>query len=46
MVNGQDEKKDLRLMKDDSYVEKIKCEKKFVNSPEREGFDLQISNGN
>jgi len=45
MVNGQDAKKGLGLMKDDSYVQKIKCEKKLVNSKEIQGFDLLISRG-
>ncbi len=45
MVNGQDEKKGLGLMKDDSYVQKIKCEKKLVNKEEKQGFDLLISRG-
>jgi len=45
MVNGQDEKKGLGLMTDDTFVQKIKCEKKLVNSEEKQGFDLLISRG-
>jgi len=43
MVHGQKPIKGLCLMKDDSYVHKIKCEKIIVNSKEREGIDLLIS---
>ena len=42
MVNGQDPIKGLGLVTDDSYIYKIKCEKVFVNSCEREVMDLQI----
>jgi len=45
MVNGQDAKKGLGLMIDDTYVQKIKCEKKLVNKEEKQGFDLLISRG-
>ena len=41
MRNGQDPLKGLGLMKDDTFVYKIKCEKK-ENSQGREGFDLKI----
>ncbi len=41
MVNGQKPLKGLGLMKDDTFVYKIKCEKK-ENSKNREGFDLKI----
>lgn len=44
MKNGQDSLKGLGLMKDDTYVYKIKCEKK-ENSKGREGFDLKILRG-
>lgn len=44
MLNGQDPLKGLGFMKDDTYVYKIKCEKK-ENSRNREGFDLKISRG-
>jgi len=43
MVHGQKPIKGLCLMKDDSYVSKIKCEKIIVNSKEQEGIDLLIS---
>lgn len=43
MVNGQVPKKGLSIMTDDSFVYKIKCEKKLVNSESREGLDLMIS---
>jgi len=45
MVHGQKPIKGLSLMKDDSYVQKIKCEKIIVNSKERAGIDLLISKG-
>lgn len=44
MNNGQVPIKGLGLMHDDTYVYKIKCEKK-ENSQNREGFDLKISRG-
>ena len=45
MVNGQDPIEGLGLVTDDSYIYKIKCEKVFVNSCEREGMDLQVFAG-
>ena len=42
MVNGQNRKDGLGLMTNDSYVYKIKCEKK-VNFKDQEGLDLIIS---
>ena len=44
MRNGQEPLKGLGLMKDDTFVYKIKCEKK-ENSKNREGFDLKILRG-
>jgi len=41
MINGQEPIKGLGLMKDDTYIYKIKCEKK-ENFRGREGFDLEI----
>jgi len=41
MINGQKPIKGLGLMKDDTYVYKIKCEKK-ENFRGKEGFDLKI----
>ncbi|MDH3313162.1 MAG: RusA family crossover junction endodeoxyribonuclease [Nitrosopumilus sp.] len=41
MRNGHEPLKGLGLMRDDTYVYKIKCEKK-ENSKNREGFDLKI----
>ena len=41
MRNGQEPLKGLGLMKDDTFVYKIRCEKK-ENSRNREGFDLKI----
>lgn len=45
MVHGQNPIKGLGLVIDDSHIYKIKSEKQLVNSPEREGMDLQISIG-
>jgi len=45
MVNGQDPVEGLGIVRDDSDVRQIKCEKYLVNSPEKEGIDLQISIG-
>jgi len=42
MVNGQKPIKGLGLMKDDSSIYKINCEKKPVSPKEPEGFDLII----
>ena len=44
MINGQKPIKGLGLMKDDTYIYKIKCEKK-ENFRGREGFALKISRG-
>jgi len=41
---GQKPINGLGIMKDDSYIYKIKCEKKIVTSEVQEGFDLKISN--
>jgi len=41
MINGQDPIKGLGIMIDDTYVYKIKCEKK-ENFRGKEGFDLKI----
>jgi len=41
MINGQKPIKGLGLMKDDTYIYKIKCEKK-ENFRGKEGFDLKI----
>jgi len=41
MINGQDPIKGLGLMIDDTYVYKIKCEKK-ENFRGKDGFDLKI----
>ena len=43
MVNGQGKEPGLGLLKDDSYVFCINCEKKIVNNPEKSGLDLKIS---
>jgi len=45
MVNTQNPMKGIGLMLDDSDVQKIVCEKKIVDSPDKEGIDLQISSG-
>ena len=45
MVNGQDPVEGLGIVRDDSDVRQIKCEKFLVNSPEKEGINLQISIG-
>jgi len=44
MINGQKPIKGLGLMKDDTYIYKIKCEKK-ENFRGSEGFDLKILRG-
>jgi len=44
MVNGQKPIRGLGIMRDDSYIHKIKCEKK-VNVENKTGFDLMISAG-
>jgi len=41
--NGQNLIKGLEIMKDDSYIYKIKCEKRIVTSEVQEGLDLKIS---
>ena len=43
MVNGQLPIAGLGIMKNDSYVYKIKCEKRLVDSEEKQGIDLLIS---
>jgi len=43
MVNGQNPIEGLGIVRDDTDVRKIKCEKHLVNSPEKEGIDLLIS---
>ena len=45
MVNGQSPVKGLGIVRDDSDIRQIKCEKHLVNSPEKEGINLQISIG-
>ena len=44
MINGQNPIKGLGLMKDDTFIYKIKCDKK-INSRSRRGIDLKISKG-
>ena len=44
MVNGQESKKGLGIMKDDSFIYEIKAKKIEVNSKKEQGFDLMISN--
>ena len=41
MINGQELRSGLGIMKDDTYVYKIKCRKK-VNFRNKIGFDLKI----
>jgi len=41
--SGQKPINGLGIMKDDSYIYKIKCEKKPVKFEDREGIDLKIS---
>ena len=43
MVNGQESKKGLGIMKDDSFIHEIKAKKIEVNSKKEQGFDLMIS---
>jgi len=43
MVNGQDKKKGVGFLKDDSQVYKLHCEKKIMNNPKNAGLDLKIS---
>lgn len=43
MVNGQKPIVGLGLMKDDTFIHKIICEKKSVDTDEEQGFDLLIS---
>ena len=45
MVNGQKPVPGLGIVRDDSDIRQIKCEKFIVNSPEKEGIELQISIG-
>src|SRR3989337_430733 len=44
MVNGQESKKGLGIMIDDSFIHEIKAKKIEVNSKKEQGFDLMISN--
>jgi len=47
MISKPDSKmKGLGLVTDDSFIHKIHCEKKCVNSEEQEGFDLLVSRSN
>jgi len=43
MVNGQEPKKGLGIMTDDSFIHEIKAKKIEVNSKKEQGFDLMIS---
>ena len=43
MVNGQESKKGLGIMMDDSFIHEIKAKKIEVNSKKEQGFDLMIS---
>ncbi len=43
MVNGQEPIEGLGIMKNDTFVHKIKCEKKPTDSDVEQGFDLLIS---
>ena len=43
MVNGQDKKKGLGFLKDDSQVFRLHCEKKIINNPKNVGLELKIS---
>ena len=43
MVNGQESKKGLGIMIDDSFIHEIKAKKIEVNSKKEQGFDLMIS---
>ena len=43
MVNGQDKKRGLGFLRDDSQAFKIHCEKKIINNPKNTGLDLKIS---
>ena len=43
MVNGQKPINGLGIMRDDSAIEKIECEKTEVISPEKVGLSLMIS---
>lgn len=43
MVNGQNSRKGLGIMIDDSYIHEIKARKIEVNSKKEQGFDLMIS---
>ena len=43
MVNGQELKKGLGIMIDDSFIHEIKAKKIGVNSKKEQGFDLMIS---
>jgi len=45
MVNGQKPVPGLGIVRDDSDIRQIKCEKYLVNSPEKEGIELLISIG-
>ena len=45
MVNGQEPVPGLGIVRDDSDIRQIKCEKFIVNSPEKEGIELLISIG-
>ena len=45
MVNGQKPEPGLGIVRDDSDIRQIKCEKFVVNSPEKEGIELLISIG-
>lgn len=42
MIHGQKPVKGLGIMRDDSYINKIICEKKLVKFKNQEGFDLKI----
>ena len=46
MVNGQKPIEGLGIMKNDSYIYKMKCEKIPVDLDEKQGFDLLISRKN
>lgn len=41
MVNGQDPVKGLRIVRDESDIRQIKCEKHLVNSPKKEGSGMK-----
>ena len=43
MVNGQDKKKGLGFLKDDSQIFRLHCEKKIINNPKNAGLELKIS---